>query len=108
MSLQQRAWKAVSEFVGNAHNPESTSQLKGTKKSSKKTKTKESAKTNGSTKGVERNQPKIVQNSHGSQPPMNVENLKFKHHFDFTVKVNPRGEDPSPQETVSNVVEFNF
>ena len=40
------AARAASETAGNAHNPESSSQLKGTKKSSKRTKTKESVRTN--------------------------------------------------------------
>ena len=44
---EARAWKAASETAGGAHNPESSSQLKGTKnKSSKITKTKESVKAN--------------------------------------------------------------
>ena len=61
-TVAARAWKAVSEFVGNDCDPNDTIRSKGTKKSSKKQpRQNDSTKSSRKILGVERNQPKHIQ-----------------------------------------------
>ena len=50
--------------------------------------------------------PRNGNDAQHNQLQINVNDSCFKHRFDMMIKVKPTGEDPSPNQVMSDVVEF--